>query len=61
MLVSMGHAATRAILIWMTCTVTEAMVMSRPKLQLRAVSGSMILLQLGSMLMSVVYVITGGP
>lgn len=44
MLVSKGHAATRAILIWVAYSATRAMVIIRPELLLKAMSGSVVLL-----------------
>lgn len=50
MLVSEGDAATGNILIWVASAATRAM--SRSKLLLRFMFGSVVLLQLGSVLMS---------
>lgn len=50
---SEGHAATRAVLMQVACATTRAMVMSGTELLLRAMYGPMILLQLGSVMMSV--------
>lgn len=49
-----------AMLIWVTCAVIGTMVMSRPELVLSAISGSVFLLKLGSVLMiSMARVTTG--
>lgn len=58
-LVSLGYSATGVILVWVACAATVAMVMSKPKLHPRVMSGSMILLQLGSVLTSVAHNTTG--
>lgn len=47
MLVTRDHAAARATLMWVVYAATRAMLASRHKLLPRAISGSMILLQLG--------------
>lgn len=57
-LVSMGHTATGAILVWAACTATGARVTFRLDLRLKAISGFMILLQLGFVLVSMVLVDT---
>lgn len=46
MLVSDSHAVTVSILIWVTCAATGAMVTSGSKLLQRAMSESMVLVQL---------------
>lgn len=51
MLVSKGHAATRAILIWVTYAVIRVMVRPGSQLLPRATSGFMVLLQLGPEMM----------
>ena len=55
MLVSEGHVAPSAVLIWVAYAITGAMVISGPDLLLWAMSESMVLLYLGSMFISVVY------
>lgn len=55
MLVSEGHVAASAVLIWVGCAIAGAVVMSGPDLLLWAMSESMVLLYLGSMFISVVY------
>lgn len=59
MLVSLGYSASGVILVWVACAATVAMVMSKPKLHPRVMSGSMILLQLGSVLTSIAQDNTG--
>lgn len=59
MLVPEGHATTGAILSWVTCTTTRTLVRSKTKLQLSVMSGSMVLLQSGSVLMTLASVTTG--
>lgn len=59
MLVPEGHAATGAILSWVTCATTRTLVRSKAKLQLSVMSGSMVLLQSGSVLKSLASVTTG--
>ncbi|XP_027285991.1 lamin tail domain-containing protein 1 isoform X2 [Cricetulus griseus] len=49
-------AATRVIPTWVAYAATKTMVTSKYKLRLRATSGSMVLLQVGPVLTSVVYV-----
>ena len=44
---SEGHVVARAMLTWMICAVTGAMVTSETELLLRAMSGSVVLPQLG--------------
>lgn len=51
MLIFKSHAVSRAILIGVTYAATEAMVLSGPKLWQRAMSGSVDLFQLGSVIM----------
>lgn len=58
MLVSSGHTAAGAILTWVACTATGAIVTSKPELLLKAISGFMFLLQLGSVLVSLDLVTT---
>ena len=55
---SEGHATARAILIWVAYAATGVMVTSKPELLPRATSGSMVLPQLGSVLISTAHVIT---
>lgn len=50
--------AVRNRLIWMACLLFKALVMSRPGLLTRAMSGSMALPQPGSVLTSVAHVAT---
>lgn len=52
MLVSEGLAAVEAILICVNSVAIRAMMISGPELLPRAISGSIFLLHLGSMLMS---------
>lgn len=59
MLVSLSYSATGVILVWVACAATVAMLMPKPKLHPRVMSGSMILLQLGSVLTSVAQDTTG--
>lgn len=59
MLVYKCHAATKARLIWVACSATKAMVTPKLGLLLRAMSRSVVLLQLGSVLISRAYVFTG--
>ena len=47
-------------LVWVYCAATRAMVISGPKLLQRAMSRSMALIQLGSVMMSMAIVSTGG-
>lgn len=54
MLVSTGHTATGTVLIWAVCTATGAIVAYRPDWRLKALSGFMVLLQLGFVLVSMV-------
>lgn len=61
MLVFKGLAVTEAIRIWETCAAADrAIVMFRPELLPRIMSGSIFLLQLRSMLMSMACVATEG-
>lgn len=60
MLVTEGHAATMSMLIWVTCTAIVVVVRSRPGMLLRAMSGSTVLLELGSVLMSEAHDATKG-
>lgn len=60
MLVSEGHAGTRTILNRMAYADIRVLVMFRSELLLRPMSGSVALLQLGSVRMSVAHVSTGG-
>lgn len=53
------HAASGAVLIWVACADTGALVASEPELLLGSVSGSVVLQQLGSVVMSMVHVSTG--
>ncbi|MEJ1280065.1 lamin tail domain containing 1 [Cricetulus griseus] len=53
-------AATRVIPTWVAYAATKTMVTSKYKLRLRATSGSMVLLQVGPVLTSMVYVAVGG-
>ena len=46
-------------MVFVPCTATRVIVTSRSKLLLRAISGSMILLQLESVMVSVAHVSTG--
>ena len=55
MLVSDGLAAAWTILAWMISMTTGHMVISGPKMLLRAMYESMVLLQLGSVLMFVAW------
>ena len=57
---ALGHAAVGAILIWVAWSASRAMITSGPELLLRAMSGSMVLLQLGSVLMFMARVTTRG-
>ena len=59
MLVTEDHASTRAILIWTAGSAPGAMVTSRHKLLLRAMSGSVVLLQLGSVVLSMAVLALG--
>ena len=52
MLVSEGHAASRTILTRMAYAATRVLVMFRSELLLRPMSGSVVLLKLGSVRMS---------
>lgn len=52
--------AKRAILIWIGNAATGAMVISGPELLLRAMSGFTFLLQLVSVMMSMVHITIGG-
>lgn len=60
MLMSESLAVSGAILIWVTCVTTEAIVTSGLELLLRALSGSMDVLQLGSVMMAMAHVATVG-
>lgn len=55
-----SHVDPRAILIWVGNAATGAMVISGPELLPRAMSGFTFLLQLGSVMMSMVYITIGG-
>lgn len=48
MLVSEGPIAVESVPIWVACATTMVVVVSGPEVSLRAILGSMILLQLGS-------------
>lgn len=58
MLVSEGHTAARAMPMWVACAATRAMMTFRPKLLVRAMSGPMVLLLLGSILIFMAHVTT---
>ena len=60
MLMFESFAVSGAILVWVTCAAIGAMVTSGPELLLRAISRFMYLLQLGSVMMSMVHVATVG-
>lgn len=60
MLVPGGHVASGAVLIWVACADTGALVASEPELLLGSMSGSVVLQRLGSVVMSMVHVSTGG-
>lgn len=60
MVVFETHAATGALLIWVIRAATGVMVIPRTELLPRAMSKFMVLLQLGSILMPVAHVSTGG-
>lgn len=47
-------------LVWVDCAATKAMVTSKPELLSRAMSRSMVLIQLGSVMLSTPLVSTGG-
>lgn len=53
LLVFESHATTRAMMIWVISVVTMALVLSRPRLLLKTMPGSMALGQPGSELTSV--------
>lgn len=54
------HAAAGVILIQVAYVATRAMMTSRSQLLLTAMSESMVLLQLGSVMMSIAHVSMGG-
>lgn len=56
---SKDHAAARMIMILVTCIDTSAMVTSEPKLLLKAMSRSVVLLQWGFVMMSMAHVSIG--
>lgn len=55
----MGRAAIWVILIWVASAASRTMVMSKPELLPRVMSESIVLLQLGSVMISVAQVGTG--
>lgn len=58
MLDSGDHIAAGTMLIWEACATLGVMVTSGPKLLLMVMSGSMVLLHMGSVMMSIAHVTT---
>lgn len=56
---SKDHAVSRAILIWVVCAATRAMVMPRIELPPRVMSGFLALCLLGSVFMAIACVTIG--
>lgn len=58
MLDSGNHTAAGTMPIWEACATLGVMVTSGPKLLLMAMTGSMVLLQMGSVMMSIAHINT---